>query len=154
MNNNLTKYVTDWFKRGDDDLEVVKLILEKETGPFNPACFHTQQAAEKYLKGFLAYHDLHVRKIHDVETLLEDCRNVDSTFAQLRDDAAFLNRFYVKSRYPDDFVELHHDDARKAFEAALRVKEFVLSKIKTSENKLGFGLIGIIIAVAVIGLLA
>ena len=52
MNNDVTKYVADWFSRSDDDLVLVKLILEKGTGSPNLACFHAQQAAEKYLKGF------------------------------------------------------------------------------------------------------
>ena len=154
MNNDMTKYVADWLARGDDDLALIKLILEKGTGSPNLACFHAQQAGEKYLKGFLAHHDLHVRKIHDLEALLEDCKNVDSSFETLQDNARFLSQFYVRSRYPDDYVEFSREDAKKAFEAALRVKEFVLSKINSPESKFGFGLISIVIVVAVIAIFA
>ena len=42
---NATKYVLDWFKRGDEDLNVAE-ILVRENGMLNPVCFHSQQAAE------------------------------------------------------------------------------------------------------------
>lgn len=129
MNAKITTYIADWFARGDDDLALVELIREKGMGSPNLACFHAQQAAEKYLKGFLAYHELHVRKIHDVEALVEDCRKIDEYFFDLQDDARFLNQFYIESRYPDDFVVFAPEDGAKARDAALRIKEFVLKKM-------------------------
>lgn len=150
MNEKISKYIMDWFSRGDDDLVLVKLILEKGTGSPNLACFHAQQAAEKYLKGFLAYHDLHVRRIHDLEILVEDGKKVEQLVAGLQDDARFLNQFYIESRYPDDYIELLCEDAGKALTAAIRIKEFVLSKVSPRGKTDGFGLVGILIAVATI----
>ncbi|MBI3442632.1 MAG: HEPN domain-containing protein [Candidatus Sungbacteria bacterium] len=46
-------------------MTLVELMREKGTVSPNLACFHVRQAAEKYLKGFLAYHDLHIRKVHN-----------------------------------------------------------------------------------------
>ncbi len=129
MNAKMTTYIADWFARGDDDLALVELIREKGTGSPNLACFHAQQAAEKYLKGFLAYHELHVRKVHDVETLVGDCAKINPSFLDLQDDARFLNQFYIESRYPDDFVAFTPEDSEKARDAALRIKAFVLKKI-------------------------
>lgn len=149
-----TSYVKSWFARGDDDLALIKLILEKGTGSSNLACFHAQQAAEKYLKGFLAHHDLHVRKIHDLEVLLEDCKNIDPSFVELQDSARFLSQFYTESRYPDDYVEFPREDAEKSFEAGLRIKKFILKKIESARVKGGFGAIGIIAVVAVLVVLA
>lgn len=91
----ITKYVSGWFARADEDLALVQLILEKGTGSVNLACFHAQQATEKYFKGFLAHHDLHVRKIHDLEILRQECEKADSLFAQLQKDAMFLSQFYI-----------------------------------------------------------
>jgi HEPN domain-containing protein len=36
-----------------------------------PACFHAQQAAEKYLKALLARHGLEVPRTHVIEQLLD-----------------------------------------------------------------------------------
>ena len=46
------------------------------------------------LKGFLACHDLHIRKIHDLETLIDDCEKIDKSFETLREGVKFLNQFY------------------------------------------------------------
>jgi len=116
--------------RADDDIMTVQLLLERGGSP-NAACFHAQQAAEKYLKGFLAHHDYHVRKIHDLELLLENCKKIDTSFADITVASRSLNRFYLETRYPGDFLEgFSKRDAEEAFKAASHIKEFVSGKIK------------------------
>jgi HEPN domain-containing protein len=130
MNDKIiTKYVRDWFARGDDDIRAAEILL-KEQGAPNTICFHAQQAAEKYLKGFIAYHEKHVRKIHDLSALVSICIDIDKRFELLKEDAQFLSQFYTESRYPDDYIEFQREDAEEAFGAAQRIKEFVLEKIK------------------------
>ena len=126
---SITKYVHDWFERADEDLKVAEILM-KETGNPNPVCFHSQQAAEKYLKGFLAYHEKHIRKVHDLKALLAFCIQIDSSFEALDTPAAFLDQFYIETRYPGDIPEFTLTEARKAYEAAKFVKEFILGKIK------------------------
>lgn len=48
-----TDLAKGWFRKGDSDLATAQLIAHSN-GPYDTACFHAQQAAEKYLKGFLA----------------------------------------------------------------------------------------------------
>lgn len=130
---SITKYVENWFARAEEDLNAVRLLLKKG-GSSNLACFHAQQAVEKYLKGFLAHHEIHVRKIHDLESLLEECENIDRSFKNFHNVATFLSQFYIESRYPDDYIEFGHKDAEKAFKIAQKIKEFVLKEIR-EENK-------------------
>ena len=125
-----TDFVKNWFFRGEEDMALIRLILKEGNSLPNLACFHAQQAAEKYLKGFLAYHDLHARKIHSIKELLEDCEQVDNSFTLLQKDADLLIQFYAETRYADDYIEFSREDAEKAFEAATHIKEFVLSKVK------------------------
>lgn len=126
----ITDYVENWFRRADEDLALIEVILKRGSSFSNPICFHAQQAAEKYLKGFLAYHDLHVRKIHDLEVLVEDCAKIEISFKTLQDSARFLNQFYIESRYPDDYIEFSRNDAEEAFTSATKIKNFILEKIK------------------------
>ncbi|HBB36827.1 MAG: HEPN domain protein [Candidatus Moranbacteria bacterium GW2011_GWC1_45_18] len=126
----LTDYVKNWLARADEDIKTIELLLKEDKGHPNPVCFHAQQAGEKYLKGFLAYHDLHVRKIHDLEVLLKDSVSVDESFAELMPQVKLLNQFYTESRYPDDYVEFSLQDAKDGYEAAKEIKIFVLAKIK------------------------
>jgi HEPN domain-containing protein len=55
-----------WYKRKGDVVrgrlrkaanDMVTLEAALAAGAFDGACFHAQQAAEKYLKGFLAFHE-------------------------------------------------------------------------------------------------
>ena len=123
-----TKYVHDWFERGDEDLKAAEILITENGSP-NPVCFHSQQAGEKYLKGFLAHQEKHVRKVHDLQLLLEFCIRLDFSFEALKVNAVFLNKFYVETRYPGDYPEFTPSEARQAFEAAKSIKEFVLEKI-------------------------
>lgn len=126
----ITEYVKNWFKRADEDLALIN-VMSREGSVFpNSVCFHAQQAAEKYLKGFLAHHALHVRKVHDLEVLVEDCKKIDLSFKTMQDNARFLNQFYIESRYPDDYTEFSEKDAEDAYSAAKNIKEFVLKRIK------------------------
>ena len=56
-----------WFAKADEDLEIARRAL----GPDRPlpalACVHSQQCAEKYLKGYLVAHDIPFRFVHDLE---------------------------------------------------------------------------------------
>jgi HEPN domain-containing protein len=125
----LTDYVKNWFSRADEDLALIEVLLKEKSFFPNPICFHAEQATEKYLKGFLAHHEMHVRKVHDLEILVEDCQKVDQSFDEVLEDARFLNQFYIESRYPDDYIEFSSKDAEEAYGMAKKIKEFVLGKI-------------------------
>ena len=129
----ITKYVADWFKRADDDIKSVEVLLNEE-GLFNPVCFHAQQAVEKYLKGFLAYHEKHVRKTHDLIVLSILCQKVDSSFKEIKDEVNYLSQFYFETRYPGDYPEFTLDEAKHALKAARIIKKFIFDTIGYKEK--------------------
>lgn len=45
------------------------------------------------------------------------------------DDTRYLTQFYIESRYPDDYIKFSREEAQQAFEAAQRIKDFVLQVI-------------------------
>ncbi len=55
-----------WFDKADQDLEMARRAL----GPPSPlpsmACYHAQQCAEKYLKGYLTARSVPFRFVHDL----------------------------------------------------------------------------------------
>ncbi len=124
----LTKYVQDWLARADEDIKVAELAL-KEGGLPNPICFHAQQAAEKYLKGFLAFYEKHVRKIHDLQSLISECKKIDANFSDIEKEAVYLTQFYTETRYPGDITEFTLNEADGAYKATLKIRKFVLEKI-------------------------
>jgi len=118
----------EWVKRANDDELSLEAIL-KEGGAPNTACFLSQQMGEKYLKAFLVHKKKWYPKVHALDALWELCNKIDSSFEELKNDAVFLNDFYVTTRYPGDYPSFSMKDALEAYEAALRVKDFVLKKI-------------------------
>lgn len=138
-------------KAGEDELSTGALVGEKAGAP-STVCFLSQQMAEKYLKGLLVFYGKEFLKVHDLielETLLLD---VDSEIQSFHEDLKTLNQYYVGTRYPTDVPEFTFKECEKAFEAALRIKEFVLEKIKSRKNE-GFGIVGIIIIIAAVAVL-
>jgi predicted nucleotidyltransferase len=66
-----------WFLKGSRDLEAGAFGLTAPSPFTEDAVFHAQQAAEKALKGFLAWHGVPFRKTHSREELGAQCEAVD-----------------------------------------------------------------------------
>lgn len=122
--------VEEWIKRATDDELNAHSILTHRDGTPNGVCFLSHQMAEKYLKSFLVFQKKWFPKIHPLDKLVELCKNIDNSFVNLKEDAIFLNAFYIPTRYPGDYPEFSWQEAEQAFEAALRIKNFVLGKVK------------------------
>lgn len=57
--------VRQWVEKADHDLRNADhtLTLHDEECPFDTVCFHAQQCAEKYLKGWLVYSNVDFPRI-------------------------------------------------------------------------------------------
>ena len=116
----------DWFDKADDDLEAARRLL----GPPKPlpwvACYHAQQCAEKYLKGYLVAQSIEFNRVHDLFYLMQECAQVQPTFLELEDTTEILAKYGTGLRYPmDDFVAPDADEAREAVSLAAKVAAFV-----------------------------
>lgn len=119
----------EWIKKATDDELTALSILKHRDAPPNGVCFVSQQMGEKYLKAFLVDRKKWYPKIHTLVRLLEFCMEIDRTFAELNDDSALLDTFYVETRYPGDYPDFSWKEAEQAFAAAVKIKNFVLEKI-------------------------
>ena len=61
-----------------------------------------------------------------MDKLINLCKKIDSCFDEIMEEARYLRLFYISTRYPGDFPEFYFDDAKKAFEAAMKIKNFVV----------------------------
>jgi HEPN domain-containing protein len=118
----------EWEAYALDDEKVAEMIL-REDGPANPLCFHSQQMAEKYLKAYLLRKGGRFEKKHQLVYLLDLCTEIDASFSELIDDAALLSAFYIETRYPGDIPEFSLEECQKGFEAAKRIKSFILQRL-------------------------
>ena len=104
-----------WLAKAKEDLQAAKQLLKPSAALSSAAVFHCQQAAEKALKGFLAWHDRPFRKTPELEEIGEACIRVDASLKELVDRAVPLTEYAWKFRYPGEPAA----PARKEVESAL-----------------------------------
>lgn len=119
----------EWFTIADNDLGYAKLGLAEDNF-FAQVAFQAQQAAEKYLKGFLMVHRIKFRKTHDLVELIELCRKIDDEFSTLRSSADILSPYAVDVRYPVHYPIVERKHAQEAIEAAEEIIRFVKEKLQ------------------------
>jgi HEPN domain-containing protein len=87
------------------------------------AGFFLQQSLEKYLKAFLLKHNWKLRKIHELDALLDEASKFQQDLETHRDLCERVSGYYMAERYPplSDF-ELTVADIRRDLKEA---REFV-----------------------------
>jgi HEPN domain-containing protein len=89
----------EWLLRGEHDLQSARLLYEQE-GPTDTIAILLQQAAEKYLKGYLLTRGWKLQKTHDLEVLVSQAITYDSKFDRFLDFARIISAYYIEDRYP------------------------------------------------------
>src|SRR3989338_3270525 len=123
------KAAETWLEKAKDDLAWTRANIREKI--WSGACFTAQQAAEKSLKAYLLSCGESAKKVHDLGSLLEICRKLDSEFEQLREACATLTDYYAPTRYPDvsEFMEFSERKAQDALNFAESVVNFAEGKI-------------------------
>ena len=119
-----------WVEKAEKDLLTAERELSFPDPIIEAVCFHCQQAAEKYLKAFLVFHQVFFGKTHRIVDLVELCAGIDPSFGDQLADADSLTDYAVEVRYPDVLLDPGEQDALGAFEMARKVGQFVLGKMK------------------------
>jgi HEPN domain-containing protein len=123
-----------WFSVADDDLKSAEYLATMSyPRPEAVICFHCQQAAEKYLKGFLFQNNATIPKIHDLIKLLELCEDIDVRFLTILPKCNALNRYSVIPRYPDE-LEIVPEDTTSAIQYAKEIRDFVMAAKPSTEG--------------------
>ena len=120
----------EWIKKAESDwLLAVSLLRRKKPPTRDHACFHFQQAAEKYLKARMEEAGLRIPKTHQVDQLIQLALSVEPIWSALLPAAKRISDYAVRVRYPgEDATEAEmktaHQDAkviRREARAALRL---------------------------------
>lgn len=120
-----------WFAKARSDLLLAQQALEVNNQEvFDAAIYHTQQCAEKALKGFLVFHEQQVVKTHDLDHLLFLCFKIDDEFAALYVAVGMLNPFAVELRYPDEETESDLKPSRENLREAINVAQDLFSFVQ------------------------
>ncbi|MBI3615929.1 MAG: HEPN domain-containing protein [Candidatus Omnitrophica bacterium] len=94
------------------------------------AAFHLQQAIEKFLKGYLLSHGWSLKKIHDLEALLDDAIRVSPDLEAYRELCQQVTGYYFIERYPALGVPPTAEEVRSDYRLAQRLARWVRERIK------------------------
>jgi HEPN domain-containing protein len=114
----------EWLKLADEDFGAARYLAKKKEY-FGIACFHAQQASEKYLKAYLVLKKIDFPKTHDIEYLLELIEKVDAGIAEKLLTVTKLNKYAVRLRYPGESFKINKKEAALALEMALSTKAII-----------------------------
>ena len=127
---NAVDLAKEWLKYSKSDLFTAKHMFEdvfpKET---EIVCYHSQQCAEKVLKGYCIFKGIEPLKTHDLIALCHLCMTVEDSFSEILDYCSSLNPYGVAVRYPN---ELAVDEiiAKNAIVMAQKIFDFCCGKIQ------------------------
>ena len=119
----------EWLERAADDLQAADYLLQPTPPHTRSSLFHTQQAAEKTMKAFLAWHDVPFRKTHNLETIGEACLMIDKSLRRCIDRAVPLSEYVWRFRYPGAVGSPPRREAKSAFRIASDLFDAVLARL-------------------------
>jgi HEPN domain-containing protein len=127
MSEAKKQLVQSWLIKAQHDLASAEVLSQSLLPLLDTAVYHCQQAAEKSVKGYLAFCDHEFERVHDVEALIRAATTYEPRFKQYEQSGRLLTPHSRIFRYPG--VTLHPEDSQfdQAFIAASEVYEFVLS---------------------------
>lgn len=97
----------EWVKKAEEDFLVASQIMRrKKQRAFNAACFHCQQAVEKYFKARLHEAEIPFPKTHDLVRLLELLEAVEPLWVSYTTVAKDMTGYAANFRYPGDDATL------------------------------------------------
>ena len=119
MDEAKRELVRAWLIKSRHDLETARQISTLPDGHLDAAIYHCQQAAEKALKGFLAFHEHELERTHDVRRLVQIASAHDARMSEWMDAAITLTPYATAYRYPGESAIL--EPSRAEFDEALNL---------------------------------
>lgn len=110
------------------DLNCAQFLLNMYPLPLEIICYHCQQSAEKYLKGYLVLYGMNPPKTHDLDELCKLCIELSNTFKDLVDHCSDLTAYGVQPRYPFELM-LEEQDMRQALNSAKAIRDYVVTLV-------------------------
>jgi HEPN domain-containing protein len=118
----------EWVNKAEGDLLTARREYRVRKSPnFDAVCFHTQQAAEKYVKAVLQERGIPIPRIHSLADLLALISKSDADFMLIQIDANVLESYAVQFRYPG--LSADKAEAKAALTAAEHICTFVRIKL-------------------------
>ncbi|MBS0656492.1 MAG: HEPN domain-containing protein [Verrucomicrobia bacterium] len=123
-----SQYPAQWTRIAEKDLRRVQKLL----ADYDPelAGFCLQQCVEKFLKAALLSKGWKLRRIHSLDTLLDDLIPFDDFFSQFRLICIRITAFYFSERYPSLETTITEKDVQDALQSILPLIEKIRQLLK------------------------
>lgn len=120
--------VKGWLDFANKDISCAKHLLGMRPVPLEIVCYHSEQAAEEALKGYLLYQNIEPSQTQDLGRLCSMCLKFDKAFEGLMGPWERLAR-YCEPIYPFE-MQISNNDMKTAIADADRVMAFVLQRLR------------------------
>lgn len=132
-----SRHYLDWLDFAEKDLYAA-LILKKEEDGRHAAAFHCQQCIEKALKAYVLSKSGSPVDGHNLTWLCRQAMKYSGDFKQWLDESAFLNRYYIQTRYPSDIeIDTSEKVVENAFVMAENMFNYICTQLHRGENGTG-----------------
>jgi HEPN domain-containing protein len=95
MQSSESSYPKDWLRIAEKDWKRVEMLIDGDDPELAGFCL--QQAVEKFLKAFLLSKGWQLRRIHNLDALLEDATKYDPSLEVYRSVCQKITAFYKVS---------------------------------------------------------
>ena len=123
-----------WLDRAQADREAAGILVSAPQARPDIALFHCQQAVEKAWKAFLFWHDVPMRRTHDLRELGEAVADQDGSLQPLARQAELLTPFVWVYRYPGEREKPRRGEAEQALELVREVHDAVLARLPSETH--------------------
>ncbi len=118
----------DWFGKADLDLKAAEILFKGKS--LEIAGFLLQQAAEKFLKGYLLSKGWKLKRTHDLVDLLNEAVIFDPTLETFRPACEQITEYYIEERYPFlDSSKLTREEIETTLRHIRKLKKKLTKKI-------------------------
>ena len=135
MDDPKNNEVFQWLVKAEHDIGSARRLISGDIPYLDNAVYHCQQAAQKSLKAYLTLKDTPFQKIYDLSFLVEQCKELDVEFEQIRHIPSILTPYAIAFRYPGDVIEPDPQDADEALRLAVELFDFVINKMPGEVRK-------------------
>ncbi|HOT74821.1 MAG TPA: HEPN domain-containing protein [Candidatus Wallbacteria bacterium] len=119
----------DWHDKANADLKSAKILFEHDAD-YGIVAFHCQQAIEKLLKSFVLKRASDLIEGHSLVFLCKKAIELDTEFKNFLKDCAYINQFYIETRYPADVpIEMTQEEAGECISITEKIFAEVSKKL-------------------------
>jgi len=120
--------IAEWFYLADEDFETSDYLSKKYKPNYNIIYYHYARCFEKYLKGYMTYHNLDFEKNHNLPKMIGACIKYNDDFELFKLDCNKIFIIHSKEGYPKA-VEATESDVILIIKSIEKLKSFKPIKI-------------------------